>query len=84
MERGTDLVYGGGLEPRVHVETTREVLRERELLGVRHPRPCGDARVSCVEMSSRLTSHFFPHGGGAWGMRARRCTTASSATATPS
>lgn len=38
MERGTDLVYGGGLEPRVHVETPREVLRERELLGVRHPR----------------------------------------------
>ena len=51
MERGTDLVYGDGLEPRVHVETPREVLRERELLGVRHPRPCGDARVSCVEMS---------------------------------
>jgi len=38
LERGTDLVYGDGLEPRVHVETPREVLRERELLGVRHPR----------------------------------------------
>ena len=45
MKRGTDLVYGGGLEPRVHVETPREVLRERELLGVGHPRPRRRARA---------------------------------------
>jgi len=83
LKRGTDLVYGGGLEPRVHVETPREVLRKRELLGVRHPRPCGDALVSCVEMSS-FNKSLFPARGGAWGMRARRCTTAFSATATPS